>query len=166
MNRPAVPHTCAVSDGAEHHLKAALRHESAADNHDRSATFWEKKGKHEHARLQREMAAYERHGAELERRWAELMDPGPTARAVSAAESAKSLTRKNAEHARSALNRMAEALEHTAAVAEQHALRHQESGSSVGADAERQAAKRARNYADRARSQAEDWRKLAEQPTE
>jgi hypothetical protein len=67
------------------------------------------------------LAEYERHGAQLERRWAELIDPKPADRAARNAERARSLTRTNAEHVSSALNRTADALENAAAIAEEHA---------------------------------------------
>jgi len=94
-----------VSDGPDLHRQAAVRHEQAAKNHDRSAVFWQDLGKPQQAGIQRELADHERHGAQLERRWAELIDPSAADRAARSAERARSVTRKNAEHASSVLNR-------------------------------------------------------------
>ena len=147
-----------MAEDSNQHIQAAVRHEQAASNHDRSAAFWERHGNRDHARLQRELADYERRGAELERKWADLMDPKPVDRALSAAESARGVTRKSAEHLSLVLNQMADALDQTATIAEQHAQRRE--GGSDTAD-ERRAADRAREYAQRARSQAEEWQSIA-----
>jgi hypothetical protein len=155
-----------VTDDPEQHLQAASRHEQAAANHDRSATFWERQGKREQADLQRELASYERHGAELERQWAELVEPKPAAPGTSATEHARGFIRENAQHLSSVLTRTTEALEKTAAIAEQHAQRRDRAGLSDAAAEERRAADRAREYAGRARSQAEEWFKLAGPNTE
>ncbi len=155
-----------VTEAPEHHREAhreaARRHEKAASNHDRSAAFWDEHGKHEQAGLQRELAEYERQGAELERRWAALVDPTPAARAASAAEDLNILTSRHAESASVTLSRIADALEESAAIADDPAQRHEEAGSSEGAEAERQIAERAREYAQRARAQASEWRKIAD----
>lgn len=151
-----------MSYGSERHRQAAQRHEQAASNHDRSATFWDQQGNQEQAGLQRELGEHERQGAELERRWAEMMDRkmSPAARPVA---SARGITRTNAAHLCAELERTANALEETAAIAEQHAKRREQTGHSDAAQEERRIAENACNSAQRARAQAEEWRKLAKQ---
>lgn len=104
-------------------------------------------------------------GADLETKWGGADGPQPAHRTVSAAQSTRSIIRKNAEHLSSELDRTAELLEKTVAIAEQHARRRERAGDSDGGREERRAAERARKYAQRARSQAEEWRKLATRTT-
>jgi hypothetical protein len=66
-------------------------------------------------------------------------------------------TRKTAELLSTTLIRAAAALEQSAALAEQHALRQERDGRSEGAAEERRAADRALDGARRARSQASVW---------
>jgi hypothetical protein len=100
-----------------------------------------------------------------ERQRAKPMDPSPADRAASAAEHARSLIQENAAHLSSVLNRTAETLGKTAAIAEEHARRRDRAGLSEAAREERRVAERAREYAQRARSQAEEWLKLATRHT-
>jgi hypothetical protein len=104
-------------------------------------------------------------GADLETKWGGADGPQPAHRTVSAAQSTRSIIRKNAEHLSSELDRTAELLEKTVAIAEQHARRRERAGDSDGGREERRAAERARKYAQRARSEAEEWRKLATRTT-
>lgn len=143
----------------EPHRDAALSHEQAAEIHERSAAFWEGQGNPDRAGLQRQLAEYERRGAGLERALSQLTDPGPADHVMSDAEQAMSRVRRNAEHLSSLLNRTADALETTAALADAHALRREQAGLTDAAGEERRVADRARESAQRARSQAEVWLK-------
>ena len=112
------------------------------------------------------MAAYERRGAELERRWAELTDSPAEHGGADAAEHVKAHTRQGAETVSSILMQLADALERTAALAEEHAQRHERLGRTDHALKERQAARQAREKAQRARSEAQQWlRPLGERET-
>ena len=150
-----------MTKGQDVHTQAARRHQQAAANHDRAAAFWDQRGQREQAVLQRELAGYERQGAELEIKWAELMESQPVQPTLTAAESAKSSTRRNAEHLSLELDRTAQALEKTAVIAQEHARRKEQDGQSDGAADELKVAERALSYAARARSQSEEWRRLA-----
>lgn len=150
-----------MTEALDLHRQAALRHEQAAANHDRAAKFWDRQGRCEQAGLQRELAGYERQGAELETKWAELMDAQAANDAVAGEETARGSTRKNAEHLSSELDRTADAFEQTAVIAQQRAQTGEVAGPGDRARDERLVAERAREYAQRARSQAEEWRRLA-----
>jgi len=129
----------------------------AAKSDDRSAVFWDDLGEPEQAGIHRELAEYQRHGAELERQWAELVDPKAAARPARGAERARSLTRKNAEHVSSALNRTADALEKAARPLKSMAAGGSELDGPIALQGSVKATARAREYAQRARSQAEEW---------
>jgi hypothetical protein len=107
------------------------------------------------------MAEYERQGAVLERRWADLMDPEGRGGTTRAAELLMSETRRRAKQLWMALSRTAEALDASAALAEEHGERRREGGHEEDAAAERSAAERAREAASRARSQAEEWLRIS-----
>jgi hypothetical protein len=160
--RCARPHTWLVTDSAGNHRSAAQRHEIAADTHDRSATFWDGRGDQPRARLQRDMAEYERQGAVLERRWADLMDADGGGGTTRVAELLVGETRRRARQLWLALTRTAEALDASAALADEHGQRRGEDGHETDAAAERSAAERAREAAGRARSQAEEWLRISQ----
>jgi hypothetical protein len=139
------------------HLAAADRHETAAKSHDRAARFWHDQGDAQRAELQHEMAEFERHGAVLERRWAELAEWDGVDRSTAPGERVIDHTRRGAKPLSGVLTRMADALDRTASLADEHAIRREKAGRSDDAAAEREAAKRARTAAQRARSQAAQW---------
>ena len=116
--------------------------------------------------MQRQLADHERHGAELERQWAQLTDSPRTSRSVPELVGALGATRKYAERLSMELDRTAEVLERTAALADEHGRRRGRTGHPESAADEHQAAERARVYAQRARDQADEWRKLAGPPTQ
>lgn len=143
---------------AVNHREAAGRHEMAAKNHERAARFWAGKGDAERAGLQREMAEYERRGATLERRWAELVEWEVVYGQTRAAERVTSHTRRGARQLTTLLTRMADALDKSARLADEHATKRERAGRSDDAELERQAAQRARDSAEQARSHAAQWR--------
>jgi hypothetical protein len=152
------PHTgLVVSDSAVGHREAARRHEVAAEQHERAARFWDEQRDRERAGLRRVMAAYERLGAELEHRWAELVDPDAADSEARAAELVIRPTRQGAKQASAILMQLANTLERSAALAEEHAQRRERAGRTEDVAAEREAAQRARAAAQRARSQADEW---------
>lgn len=109
------------------------------------------------------MAEYERGGAELERRWAELVEHDPARGTTSAPRDAERVTRRtrlSADRLSGVLTHIADALERTACLADEHAERCERAKKSRAAADEREAARRAREAAQRARSQAEEWLKL------
>ena len=113
------------------------------------------------------MAEYERHGAELERRWAELIgDPDVAHTETGASELAMRHTRQAAKHGSWILMQLANTLERSAALAEKHAQRREQAGRADDAAAERRAAKRAHEAAQRARSQAEEWLEMIKNPNQ
>ena len=132
----------------------------AAKNHDRAAKFWDDQRDPERAGLQREMALYERNGAELERRWAELTEPNAAQGQTRAAELVIKHTQQGAKRIAGILTQLAITLDRSAGLAEEHAERREQAGRSDDAEQERQAARHARDAAQRARSQAEQWLKL------
>lgn len=150
------PTESAVSDQAADH-RAAAGHEVAADNHERAAKFWEGQGDTQRAGLQREMAAHERLGAEFERRWADLTDPKTAHSRVRTADNLIGHTRRGAKTASGLLTQIANTLERTAGLVEQHAHRHEQAERSDDAERGHHAAGHAREAARRARSQAEQW---------
>jgi hypothetical protein len=108
------------------------------------------------------MAEYERRGAELEPRWAELVDPSPAQSMIRDAGVVLRQTRRDAKQLSAVLTRTANELERSAGLAEAHARRREQAGQSDDAIEERQAAKRAREAAQRALAQADEWLKASE----
>ena len=90
------------------------------------------------------------------------MEPETVERASAAAETAASRTRVTARDVASLLARTAEVLEHSAALAEEHAERRERAGRIDSAAEERRVAWRAHEAAARARAKAEEWLELSE----
>jgi hypothetical protein len=149
-----------VTEAAANHRRAAARHDAAANNHDRAAQYWHDQTDPKRAELQHEMAEFERRGAELERRWAKLVDDDPRNSTAGAGDAVRDHTRQGAQHLSGILGRIADTLERSAHLAEEHAQRREDSGATAGAEEERAAAKQAHDAADRARTQAEDWARI------
>lgn len=89
------------------------------------------------------------------------MDPEAAKRAAASAELIQRETRQRALHTSRIMSQTAEALETSAALAEEHAIRRERAGGE-GALEERAAAERAHEGARRARLYAERWRDIAE----
>lgn len=92
--------------------------------------------------------------------------PAPTfsktfERAKSRADRAITATQENAEHLSSILSQTARALEKSAALADEHAVRRGAAGRTRDAADERRAAQRARQAGERARSHAARFLELA-----
>ena len=151
-----------VRENSADHRNVAARHELAAQSHERVARFWDEREDPERAQLQLEMAQHERHGAELERRWVELTDPAAVHGEIRTAELVRRHTRQGAKQASGILTQLADTLERSAGLADEHAQRWEQTGRTADAADERQAAKRAREAAQRARWQAEEWRRIGE----
>jgi len=108
------------------------------------------------------MAAYERQGAELERRWAGLVEPAAVHRAGRAGQATMGRTWASAKQLGEVMSRTADALERSAELAEDHALRRERAGRMEDAAVERRAAERTREAAARARSEAKEWLNVGE----
>ncbi len=100
------------------------------------------------------MAEYERHGGELERSWARLTDPDSPQTEIQTADAVRRHTRKGAEQAVENLMQLAETLERSAGLAEEHARRREREGRNDQAGEERAAGEFAHDAARRARAQA------------
>jgi hypothetical protein len=85
------------------------------------------------------------------------MDDDAAERVAARPEQLRTQALEQAEHKSVLLRRTARALESSAALAEEHAQRHERSGRGDTAADERRAADRARQAAARAHSRADDW---------
>lgn len=88
------------------------------------------------------------------------MDDQAAERVAATGERLRTQALEQAENMSVLLRRTARALESSAALAEEHAQRHDRSGHGDTAADERRAANRARQAAARARSRADNWLKV------